>query len=151
MASLLAAAVGAGILAAAGRRESDLLAVAGYYWLGVVLVEAFVFDVDSFSEGGWSAIAGAAGLLAGGYVHRLLSPAAGLRDVVFGVVATIAAIAAALGIADLVDGRVSGGLGLTAVALVYAALAAGVFRRAGFRDVATPLWALALVLVIGAE
>jgi hypothetical protein len=66
-------------------------------------------------------------------------------------VATIAALAGALGISSVADTRISAGLGFLAAACVYTGLAARVFRRPGFRDVATSLWALGLLFLIGAE
>ena len=93
----VAAAVGAAILGAAGRRHSDELAAAAYGWLGVVLVEALVFDVGEFADelnrsvGGWSVIVAAAGLLGGAYVHRLWSPSAAAYDVLLAVAAGFAA------------------------------------------------------------
>jgi hypothetical protein len=74
-----------------------------------------------------------------------------VRDVVFGVVAVLAAIAGALGIADLASTRTAGGIGLLAAAAVYVGLAAGVFGRAQLRDTATSLWAVGVVFLIGAE
>ena len=49
-ASFLAAAVGSLLLAAAARIRSTALAVASYAWLGVVLVEAGVFDGARFVD-----------------------------------------------------------------------------------------------------
>ena len=158
-ASAITATVGAGFLAVAGRLRSDGLAAAAFAWLGVVLGEALVFDVDVFdahelvptSTGGWSVIAAAAGLLGGAYAHRLASPSTPARNGVHGVAAGIAAAAAALGIESVAEGSTARGLGLLAAAAVYVVLAGVVFTRASFRDVSTTLWSLSLVLLIGAE
>jgi hypothetical protein len=150
-ASVLAACVGAGILGVSSVLRSDALAVAAYYWLGAVLAEAFVFDVDELEVGGWSAIAAAAGLLAGSYAHRFHSSGSPTRDAVCGVAATIAAIAGAVAVAEVTESDTAGGLGLLAAAGVYVVLAAGVFRRPGFRDVSTTLWSLGLIFLVGAE
>ena len=159
VASLVAAAVGAGFLAAAGRRGSDPLAAAAYTWVGIVLAEALLFDVGTFSAaepattstGGWSVLAASAGLLAGGYVHRVLSPTTPARDGVLAVVAGLAAATSAFGVAVLTESSTLRGLGLLAVAAVYVALAGAVFSRAPLRDVSTVLWALGLGFLLGAE
>ena len=150
-ASTLAAAVGAAILVVSGRRQSDPLAFAAYYWLGAVLAEALVYDLDEISVGGWAVVAAAAGLLAGAYLHRFFVPDSGSRDAVAGAAAFVAAFAGAIAIGDLAQTDVANGLGLLAASAVYVVLAAGVFRRAGLRDFSTTLWSLGLVLLLGAE
>jgi uncharacterized membrane protein len=159
-ATVVAAVVGGAFLAAAGRLRSDALAAAAYSWLGVVLVEAFAFDLETFaaesevlaaSVGGWSVLAASAGLLLGGYVHRLSYASTPERDAVFGVAAGVAAATGAFAIAVVFQSSTTRGLGLLAGSIVYVALAALVFRRAAFRDVATILWALGLAGVVGAE
>jgi uncharacterized membrane protein len=154
-ASLVAATVGAVILAAAGRLRSDPLAAAAYVWLGIVMAEALLFDVRTFGDetsiGGWSVIAAAAGLLLGSYAHRLQSEDEAERDAVFGVAAGLAAAAIALAVAVLTEETTARGLGLTAAAALYLILAGAVFRRAPLRNVSTVLWALGLGFVLGAE
>jgi uncharacterized membrane protein len=157
-ASALAAVVGAVVLGVAGRLRSNRLAAAAYAWLGVVLVVVLSFDMPEFyddttalSPGGWSAIATAAALLGGAYAHRWQAPATTARDVLLGVVAGIAAFVAALGVALVTESATAAGLGLLAASAVYTVLAAGVFRRTGFRGVSTTLWSLGLVLLVGAE
>jgi hypothetical protein len=154
----LAALVGAVLLAVAGALRTDGLAVAAYLWLGSVLVAALGYDMPEFYEdvtetsvGGWSAIAAAGGLLGGAYAHRVLWLPDRVRDAVAGAAFAIAAATGALGIGFVAEERAPAGLGLLTAAAVYGALAAGVFRRPGFREVATTLWSLALVLLIGAE
>jgi uncharacterized membrane protein len=150
-ATALAAAVGATILAIAGQRGSEWLAFAAYYWLGAVVVEAVAFDVPDVSGGGWSALAAAAGLLGGAYANRLFYGESRVRDAVAGVTAILAALTAGVGIAEVTDTRVAGGLATLVLAAAYAGLSAGVFRRAGLRDFATTLWGLGLALVLVAE
>jgi len=157
-ATALAAAVGAVILASAGVLRSDGLAAAAYLWLGVVLVVALGYDLPEFyvdatetSSGGWAALAAAAGLLGGAYAHRLPWSGDRIRDVVAGIAFAVAAAAAALGVGFVSETRAPAGIGLLLEAGAYAGLAAWVFRRPGLRDVATTLWSLALVALIGAE
>ena len=166
-ASVLAAAVGAAALAAAGLRRSLELAVASYTWLVVVLIEAFAFDSPEFSHpsfdatsshfgeattsGGWSVLAAAAGLLGGAYAYRLLDPERPHADVMHGAAAFVAAVSAWIGFAQLTHTEWIGGLGYLAAALVYGALAAAIFARAGFRDASTTLWALGVLFLIFAE
>jgi uncharacterized membrane protein len=154
-ASLVAAIVGAGFLAAAGRLRSDALAAGAYVWLGAVLVEALAFDVGAFDDGtsigGFAVIAASAGLLAGAYAHRLLSEVTPARDALFSIAACLSAATAALGTGVVTDSDTWHGLGFLAAAAVYVALAAAVFARAPLRDVSTILWKLGLLFLIGAE
>ena len=160
-ASVVAAVVGAALLAAAGRLRSDPLAAASYIWLAIVLAEALVFDVGTFDDGGldltiasvggWSVIAAAAGLLIGSYAHRLASASTSGRDALLGIAAGLAAATVAFGISVVSDGRTALGIGLLAASALYLGLAGAVFSRAPFRDASTILWSLGLVLLIGAE
>ena len=158
VAILLAAIVGAVILGRAGASRSDGLAAAGYVWLGVIVIVSVAYDVAVFyddtsgtSIGGWSAIAAAAGLLAGAYAHRLAWPGSTARDTILGVAAGVAAGLGVLGVGVLVETTTAFGIGLLLGAVVYAGLAANIFRREGFRNASTILWALGLLLLIGAE
>ena len=157
-ATTLAAVVGAVVVGIAGWRRSFGLAVASYAWLGVVLVEAFAFDVDAFyddgtllSEGGWSVAAASAGLLGGAYAHRLLHRDRHGADIVLGIVAGVTAVSTAIAIGFLADTARQGGVGLLVAALAYGALAAGVFSRDGLRNASTILWSIGLVFLVGAE
>ena len=97
-------------------------------------------------------LAASAGLLFGAYGHRVLDPTRRGRDWLFGVAATIAAVAATSGIALLQpDDERAAGIGCLIVAAVYVALAAGIFSRDGFRNSSTILWTLGLVLLLAAE
>jgi uncharacterized membrane protein len=154
----VAALAGAAVLVLAGALRRDGLALAGFVWLGGALGVAFAFDVPEFwvdetetSIGGWSLIVTSAALLGGSYVHRLLWPAEWVRDLVAGAAAAVAAASAALGIALVAGSRTATAVGLALTALAYAALAAAVFRVAERRNVATTLWSLSLVLLLGAE
>jgi uncharacterized membrane protein len=158
VATALAAAIGAVVLAAGGRLRSDGLAVAGYTWLAATLVVALSFDVPDFyddtdgtSSGGWSLLAGAAALLVGAYAQRLAWPGSRARDIVFGVSAVVAAAGASLGLGFLTADARPAGLGYLVAAAVYVGLAAGVFARESCRNAATVLWSLGLVLLITAE
>jgi Predicted membrane protein (DUF2339) len=157
-ATALAAIVGAAILGRAGASRSDGLAAAGYLWLGVIVIVSVAYDIgvfyDEISEtsiGGWSAIAAAAGLLAGAYAHRLAWQGSTARDTILGVASGIAAALGALGFGVLTETTMGLGLGLLVAAAAYVCLAANVFRREGFRNVSTILWALGLLLLVGAE
>jgi uncharacterized membrane protein len=159
-ASVVAATVGAAFLAAAGRLRSDGLAAAAYTWLGVVLLEALIVEVDVLSEelqhtttstAGWSVVAAAAGLLGGAYAHRLASEDTPGGDALLGIAAGLAAASCAFGISVVTDTDTALGFGLLVVAGVYVGLAGGVFLQPSFRDVSTVLWSLGLILLIGAE
>ncbi len=154
------------MLAAAGMRRAVELAVAAFTWLGVVLVEAFAFDVPELSRtsfeasstgfgetspGGWSVLAAAAGILGGAYAFRLLDPDRRYADVAHGAAGLVAAVSAWIAVAELTDTEWIGGLGCLAVALVYGALAAGIFTRPGFRNASTTLWAVGVVSLVFAE
>ncbi len=165
-ASFLAAGVGAAVLAAAGMRRAVELAVAAFTWLAVVLIEAFAFDVPELSRtsfeatptgfgdtstGGWSVLAAAAGILGGAYAYRLLDAGRQYADVVHGAAGVVAAVSAWIAVAELTEKEWIGGLGYLAAALTYAALAAAVFTRPGFRDASTTLWAIGVVFLVFAE
>ena len=156
-ATVLAAAVGAVALSASGILRSERLIVAAYAWLGVVLVEPFLFDIsggyegDETTWGGASVIAAAAGLLAGAYAHRLLDPLRRNGDILHGVAALVAAGCAAFALPFVADTVRAGGVWLLAFALVYGALAAAIFRRAGFRDASTILWLIGVAFLVAAE
>jgi len=157
-ASTVAAAAGALVLSAAARRRSFWLAVASYAWLAVVLVESFAFDVAEFyddgtflSAGGWSVAAAAAGLLAGAYAHRILHTNRRGADALLGIVAGVTAISASIAIGFLTDTEQRAGSGFLVAAVAFGALAAGVFRRDGFRNASTIVWSFGLVFLVGAE
>ena len=131
-------------------------------WLAGVLAVAVLFDVPEFaveavdrSYGGWALIAAAAGVLAGGFVFQLLFPNPGSPVVPW--IAGVAALAsAAAGIALLSppgDVLTSTWIGwrLLAPAAVFLALSASVFRIARHRDLATIMWALGVVALLGSE
>ena len=165
-ASVLAAVVGAAVLSAAAVRRAPKLAVAAFTWLGVVLVEAFAFDVPELSRtsfeatstgfaetstGGWSVLAAAAGILGGAYAYRLLDPMQRYADVIHGAAGLVAAVSAWFAVAELTDTEWIGGIGYLAAALVYGALAAAIFTRPGFREASTTLWAIGVVFLLFAE
>ena len=154
----LAAVAGALALAFAAIRRSPNLVVASYAWLGIVLLEPFAFDVAGGYDGGsksfWgglSIVAASAGLLGGGYAHRLIDPVRAYADAIHGVVAGVAAASAAFALPFFLDTERAGGVGLLGLALVYGVLAAAIFPRQGFRDASTTLWAIGLVALVAAE
>jgi uncharacterized membrane protein len=154
-ATVLAAAVGAVVLSASGILRSERLIVAAYVWLGVVLVEPFLFDISEYDGnetwGGASVIAAAAGLLAGAYAHRLLDPLRRNGDILHGVAALVAAGSAAVALPFVADSVRAGGVWLLVFALVYGGLAAVIFRRVGFRDASTTLWLIGVAFLVAAE
>jgi uncharacterized membrane protein len=100
----------------------------------------------------------AAGLLAGGFALRVLHPTPRRLGIVSGVAASVSLAWSAAALAYVVP-RTDGydpsqtwlGLGLLAVAAVYAGLAAWVFRVDGLRNLSTTQWVLALVALLAAE
>ena len=151
-----AAVVGATLAGAAGRLGSDWLAIASFVWLGLVLAKALAYDGETFeigneSTGGWSILAASAGLLAGSYALRILQPERRELDLLCGIPIAVAFATSCFGAVWLDSDRTVYGLGWLGIAAAYAALSAVVFRRKSMRDLATILWSLALVGVVGAE
>ena len=97
-------------------------------------VGVFYDEISETSIGGWSAIAAAAGLLAGAYAHRLAWQGSTARDTILGVASGIAAALGALGFGVLTETTTGLGLGLLVAAAAYVGLAANVFRREGFPE-----------------
>ena len=158
LASALAATVGAVFLGFSSRQRSDGLAIASLTWLGIVLLEALVFDAGAFwngdtstSIGGWSVLFAAAGLLGGAYALRVPQPERGWLDVVAGIAAGIAFLAGWVGASLVSENATRLGLGVLVVASVYVGLAAGVFRTKGLRTFTTVLWSFGLVALVAAE
>jgi uncharacterized membrane protein len=155
-ATALAAVIGAALVGAAGRRRSDWLAIVSFVWLGLVLGKALAYDGETFevgdeSTGGWSILAASAGLLAGSYMLRILQPERRGLDLLCGIPIAIAFVTSCFGVVWLESDRDVFGVGWLGVAAVYAALSAAVFRHERLRDLATILWGLALVGVVGAQ
>lgn len=150
------------LLAAAFRFRSSPI-----YWVGIGLFALAVAKVASFDAVALSvtnrsyALLGLGGTaLAAGFLHDLRADrveAWKLADVPlhpFTVAFVLGSAAALVGaLYELLDGTSWGidrqGAGLVAVAAVYGALAATVFRKATRRDLATLLWGVALVLAGG--
>jgi uncharacterized membrane protein len=155
--SSVAAAVGAAILGVAGRLGSDWLAMSAFVWLSIVLAEALAYDGPTFevgedSTGGWSIVAASAGITAGSYALRVLQPERWILDAVCGASIALAFLTGAgIGVVWIDDDRTSIGAGWLVVAIVFAALSAGVFRRDRLRDFSTSLWALAVLALVAAE
>jgi hypothetical protein len=96
-------------------------------------------------------VAAAAGLLAGAYADRVARIGTHARDVVLGVAAAGAGVTAAIGIGLLTADVRPTGLGFLAAVVVYAALAAAIFRRPGCRNASTVLWSIAILFLVAAE
>jgi hypothetical protein len=161
-ATIVAATIGAVVTAASARRGSVALIVASLAWLAGVLTVAAAFDVPEFaveavhrSYGGWALIVAAAGALAGCFLFQLFYSKAG-SPVVPGSGGVIALAASVAGIALLSppgDVLTSSWIGwrLLAPALVLVALSASMFRVPRHRDLATTMWALGTVALLGSE
>jgi uncharacterized membrane protein len=155
-ASAAAAAVGAVLAGASGRLRSDWPAIASLVWLGLVLTKALAYDGETFqigneSTGGWSILAASAGVLTGSYALRVLQPERRGLDLLCGIPIALAFATSCFGVVWLDSDRTVYGLGWLGIAAAYATLSAAVFRREQLRDLATILWALALVGLVAAE
>ncbi len=146
-------ALGAALYAGGSWAGSRVLAVAGAVWLAVTALDAVAFDLVELgrTQAGWAAAAVAAGLLAGGYGAELAPVRRRPLESLYAIVAFLASSGfAAVRRRQAHRGgrlprrrvaRARGGL---------AVLAAGLFRRAGSRDAATSLWAIAEVAAVAA-
>lgn len=136
-------AVALALLASAHRVGRTDLRVAGLVWLGVVLLQTFIFvgsELDG-SQRGYASLAGAGALLAGALIDRL-----SVRDDVglacmAGATLTSVAFGAA-GLFELFDGTRAESFALLGLATFYFAVAAIVFARD--RHLSLFLWAPAL-------
>ena len=161
-ATIVAAAVGVAAVAISSRRSSVELVAASLAWVGGVFAIATGFDVPEFavdeinrSYGGWALIAASAGVLAACFAFQLLFrevrqagiPAGGGVLALAGSAAGIALISPA---GDVLESTWIGWR-LLLPALVLFGLAASVFRIARHRDLATIMWALGTVALLGSE
>ena len=161
-ATIVAAAVGASATALSARRGSVELVAASLAWVGGVFAIASGFDVPEFavdsihrSYGGWALIAASAGVLAACFAFQLLFrevrhagvPAGGGVLALAGSAAGIALISPA---GDVLESTWIGWR-LLVPALVFLALSASVFRIPRHRDLATIMWALGAVALLGSE
>ena len=161
-ATIVAASVGVGVTAFSARRGSIELVATSLAWLVGVFAVAVLFDVPEFgveaihrSYGGWALIAASAGVLAGGFAFQVLYPNPG-SPVVPGLAGAVALGSSAVGIALLSppgDVLASSWTGwrLLAPAVVLVGLSASVFRVARHRDLATIMWVLAALALLGGE
>lgn len=160
-ASILWAVAGAAAVIAAGLLDARRLGVAGLVWLGLVLVKVAAVDLasDAISvrEGSLSVLVLAAAVLVSGYAFEVAFPRERLwiLSAITSGLALLLATGALSGLIGAGDMTTSDerwlGAALFVVALVYAALAANVFRRAGLRDLATVEWVLGLVALLLGE
>ena len=149
-------------VAIAARRGSVELVAASLAWVGGVFAIATGFDVPEFavdaihrSYGGWALIAASAGVLAACFAFQLLFrevchtgvPAGGGVLALAGSAAGIALISPA---GDVLESTWIGWR-LLVPTLVFLGLAASVFRIPRHRDLATIMWALGAVALLGSE
>jgi uncharacterized membrane protein len=130
----------------AGLRFSRLeLRVAGLVWLGAVFFETFGYDGADLTgtPRGFALLAGAAALLAGALLDRIVAPQRPVFLFVAGFVLASVGFATA-GLLELVDGESAQNVSLLGLAAFYGLLSALVLQRD--RDLASLLWAPALVV-----
>ena len=161
-ATIVAAAVGAAAVALSARRGSVELVTASLAWVGGVFAIASGFDVPEFavdaihrSYGGWALIAASAGVLASCVAFQLLFPKPSNSGVPAGggVLALAGAAAGIALISPAGDVLKSTWIGwrLLVPTLVFIALSASVFRIPRHRDLATIMWVLGTVALLGSE
>jgi uncharacterized membrane protein len=161
-ATIVATTVGALAVAISARRGSVELVAASLAWVGGVFAIATGFDVPEFavdavhrSYGGWALIAASAGVLAACFAFQLLFRAVSNAGVPAGggVLALAGSAAGIALISPAGDVLQSTWIGwrLLAPSLVLLGLAASVFRIPRHRDLATILWALGAVALLGSE
>ena len=149
-------------VAISARRGSVELVAASLAWVGGVFAIATGFDVPEFaveaihrSYGGWALIAASAGVLAACFAFQLLFrgvrhtgvPAGGGVLALAGSAAGIALISPA---GDVLESTWIGWR-LLVPTLVFLGLSASVFRIPRHRDLATIMWALGAVALLGSE
>jgi len=150
--SALWAAIGLALVETGMRRQRLALAIGGLAWTGAAVLKTAAFDEGELASTRAAVaflLVGAGVLLAGFEYQRLgarrwgfLRPEAALAVVLGAVLGAVAVVQLADGTWHGID--VTGGA-LVLLALPYAALAAAVFRVPLLRDLATLLWAIALV------
>ena len=161
-ATIVAATVGAVAVAISSRRGSVELVAASLAWVGGVFAIATGFDVPEFaveeihrSYGGWALIAASAGVLAACFAFQLLFrgvrhtgvPAGGGVLALAGSAAGIALISPA---GDVLESTWIGWR-LLVPTVVFLGLSASVFRTPRHRDLATMMWALGGIALLGSE
>jgi hypothetical protein len=142
--TVLWATAGLATVVAGTPRRVPMATALGFTWLAVTAAKVALYD--ALHLGGWafagSFLAAAAALLLAGFFREVLD------DRRLGIESAASIVASALYAAaslSPVESRRDVGLGLLAIALVYAPLAAGVFARARLRDLATLLWSIGAV------
>jgi hypothetical protein len=161
-ATVVAVVVGVAAVAIASRRSSVELVAASLAWVGGVFAIATGFDVPEFaieefnrSYGGWALIAASAGVLAACFAFQLLFREVRQAGIAAGG-GVLALVGSAAGIAlispagDVLESTWIGWR-LLLPAVVLFGLAASVFRIARHRDLATIMWALGTVALLGSE
>jgi Predicted membrane protein (DUF2339) len=149
-------AIGLGVFTFALRRRAGQISAGGLVWLAVTVVAVFANGERSLGtqpRGVAFLVVGAA-VLAAGLVEQLLPRRHELTPVALGLI--LASVGLGLAAVTTLFGGTLGsadqiGLGLLGLALLYAALAASVFRLEGQRDFATLLWGTGLVLGYGSS
>ena len=149
--SALWAAIGLALVEA-GMRRRIVLAVGGLVWSGAAVLKTAAFDEGELASTRAAVaflLVGAGALLAGFEYQRLGARRWGFLRPEAALAVVLAAVLGAVAVVQLADGTWNGvdvtGGALVLLALPYAALAAAVFRVPLLRDLATLLWAIALV------
>ena len=161
-ATIVATTIGAVAVALSSRRGSVGLVAASLAWVGGVFAIATGFDVPEFaveeihrSYGGWALIAASAGVLAACFAFQLLFRSVRHTAVPAGG-GVLALAGAAVGIAlispagDVLESTWIGWR-LLVPTLVFLGLSASVFRIPRHRDLATLMWALGAIALLGSE
>jgi hypothetical protein len=152
--SALWAAIGLALVEAGLRRQGLARAIGGLAWTGAAVLKTTIFDEAELAstQAAVAFLLVAAGtLLAGFEYQRLGARRWGFLRPEAALAVVLSAVLGALAVVQLADGTwhgtdVTGGA-LVLLALPYAGLAAAVFRVPLLRDLATLLWAIALVFL----
>ncbi len=148
------ALLGLALVETGGRLRRLDLSVAGMTMTGIAILKTATFDADELVVNHWAVaflLVGAFALLAGFQYQRLdvgrwkhLRPETATAALAVAVMGFVAVLSLGSGTWHGID--VEGG-NLVLMALVYAALAASVFRAPRLRDLSTLHWAIALAIV----
>jgi uncharacterized membrane protein len=139
LAGLVAVAIGA-------RRRSTTVCVAAFAWLGLTALKVATYDAVRLDGVVFSLsfLAIATALLLAGYLREVLEDRAslGIESAAAVAAAGLYATASLVPTGSLHDA----GLGMLAIALVYALFASTIFTQSRLRDLTTTLWACGAVV-----